>query len=571
MSTIPTTGVVRFSDLNIARGAAANAFIKLSDMYGFATGVALTGTIKLGDLKGKSAVANITGAAAWAARIGGAADDGGYCICNTSSPSAGTCVAGYYKSSSLGIYNAGESIAFTSLTNSGGTTNTDDCFIVKYNESGVVQWATRIGGSGNGNELGYGISSTSDGGICVTGTYSSTTLTCWSSSGAAFTSLPNANVNLTTRTSIDSYDCLVVKYNSLGVGEWATRIGNSLGNEVGTSIVGSTGINPGIYITGYYTTATVYSAGSTVAFTSAALLGGSTSGPDILMVKYNNSGQCAWFSRVTTSSGASLGIDSGLGICSTSDGGVYVTGRYRYNLQAFHAGTSTSFVFATGGASDSLIILKYNSLGVGEWGVKGLFIAPGYSICSADDGVYVTTSGPLLNLSYVNNTSTAIAITQMTSNGGTDCFVLKFSLNGVYQWGAKLIGGTLQEIGYGICSTIGPSAGICVTGSSTSPNMLVYNVGETTTPISSITNAGGTANCFLVKYNNAGLCQWMTRIEGTGADSGNGTCPTSDGGVCITGYYSSAAPVYNSNGNTVFTTLPSLLGGVSDCFLVKYM
>ena len=99
------------------------------------------------------------GLAQWATTIPGTGGDFGFDI---TTDSTGVYVTGRYSSTSIVTLNNG-----VTLPISVGT----DAFIVKYNTSGLAQWATTI--PGTSSDFGYGITTDSTG-VYVVGFYSST-------------------------------------------------------------------------------------------------------------------------------------------------------------------------------------------------------------------------------------------------------------------------------------------------------------------------------------------------------------------------------------------------------------
>jgi hypothetical protein len=61
MASIPATGAIRYTDLNLVKSATARSVRKLSDMYGFAIGVPTSGRIKMSQLRGKSGIQYVNG------------------------------------------------------------------------------------------------------------------------------------------------------------------------------------------------------------------------------------------------------------------------------------------------------------------------------------------------------------------------------------------------------------------------------------------------------------------------------------------------------------------------------
>ena len=313
----------------------------------------------------------------WAARIAGTSADVGYGI---STDSSGNVYAtGVYTSNPLTIYNAKGSV-FGTLANAGG----NDAFLVKYNASGVAQWATRI--AGGASDVGFGISVDVSGNVYVTGFYSSNPLTIYNANGGTFGTLANAT---------GSDDVFVVKYNTSGIAQWATRL-SGVGNDGGRGI--STDSSGNVYVTGYYANAplTVYNAPGTASTIAPLANAGSN---DVFVVKYNLLGIAQWATRLS-----SAGNDQGRAV-STDGTNVYVTGFYNNTLTLYNApggtGDSSGITLANLGGSD-VFVVKYNTSGVAQWGARltGAGVGDeGYGISVGNTGnVYLTgfySSNPL--------------------------------------------------------------------------------------------------------------------------------------------------------------------------------
>ena len=223
-----------------------------------------------------------SGVAQWATAISGTLGDGGRGI---ATDSTGTYVTGSYRSASVVTLNNGITLPISVQ---------DDAFIVKYDTSGLAQWATRI--SGTVSDLGYAIATDSTG-VYVTGQYRSA-------------SLVTLNNGITLPITVVQ-DAFIVKYNTSGLAQWATRIS-------GTSVDTGDGIatdSTGVYVSGYYTSI------SEITLNNGITLPISQGG-DAFIIKYDTSGLAQW---ATTISGT--GSDVGNAIATDSTG-VYVTGPY---------------------------------------------------------------------------------------------------------------------------------------------------------------------------------------------------------------------------------------------------
>lgn len=124
-----------------------------------------------------------------------------------------------------------------------------DYVTIKYNSSGIQQWATLYNGSGNGYDEAYSLAIDTSGNTYVTG---SATI---SGQGANF---------------------VTIKYNNIGIQQW-TSVYNGPGNSIDASTQIKLDNNFNVYISGHS-----YGSGTDL---------------DIATIKYNNSGVQQWVSR----------------------------------------------------------------------------------------------------------------------------------------------------------------------------------------------------------------------------------------------------------------------------------
>ena len=184
-----------------------------------------------------------------------------------------------------------------------------DVFIVKYDTSGLVQWATTISGTGTDRGLSIATDST---GVYVTGGYQST-------------SVVTLNNGKTLPISV-GLDVFIVKYDTSGVAQWATTIAGT-GSDAGAAI---TTDSTGVYVTGYYTSTSVVTLnnGKTLPISTNG-----ASGYDAFNVKYDRSGLAQWAATIPT------GVSQGTGI-NTDSTGVYAVGLYKSPSQVLPTNAS---------------------------------------------------------------------------------------------------------------------------------------------------------------------------------------------------------------------------------------
>jgi hypothetical protein len=482
---------------------------------------------------------------------------------------------------------------------------------------GTVAWAARI--SGSNNEEGHGICKANDGGVYVTGSYSSPQCTVYNANSSAFpTQLqlprssdcfiakydkagsvqwvtrvagrqaygygicstdngfcvvglyergaqvykPNGELSATVgATSGSDYGCFIASYNDAGIPQWATFISSKDDQSRTSAICSST--DGGVCVTGSYTGSDckVYSAGTRAPYTTMARddrMGG-------FVVKYNASGVAQWAARIGGSR-----EQYGNGICGAPNGGLYVTGTYRREIAIYHANKA---VFSTMMGVSNIVydyfIVSYNTSGTAQWVTRiskldGNNLRNGIS-SAKDGGLYATGtySGSPCQVFNAND-RTAPAAT-LVNSGKRGCFIVKYNASGMLQWSTR-IDGSGDEIGAAICGT--EDGGVCVTGSYNSTDLKVYNANGSTFSTLALVQSS-TSDCFIARYEADGALKWVTRIGGSANDVGRSICSTSDDGVCVTGTYESTdLKAYNADGAIVGTLVQQ---GRNDCFIVKYM
>ncbi len=176
---------------------------------------------------------------------------------------------------------------------------------VKYNSSGVQQWAASYNGPGSDNDYAQSIAVDASGNVYITGV-----------SGGGSTG------------SGDTYDdYATIKYNSSGVQQWVSRYTGVGGTGLDYAYQLKIDASGNVYVTGKST--------------------GTTSNLDYATIKYNTAGTMMWVSRYN---GPDNDNDEAYSIALDRTGNVYVTGK--------SDGGASMFDIAT---------VKYNSTGVQQW------------------------------------------------------------------------------------------------------------------------------------------------------------------------------------------------------------
>lgn len=210
----------------------------------------------------------------------------------------------------------------------------------------------------------------------------------------------------------------------------------------------------------------------------------------------------AWVVRYD---GPANGTDEANALALDSAGNVYVTG--------FSLGSSSNRDFLT---------LKYNSDGERQWVAR--FNTPVNNIDEASD-IAVDASGNIL-----------VAGFSVGANGNPDYFIIKFNSSGMKQWSVRYNGSGNGNDKINALAVDGAS-NVYVTGHSF--------------------GAGGSADFATIKYNSAGVRQWVRRYNApaNNHDEGKDIVVDGSGNVYVTGQS------YGAKGNHDYLTIKYNSGG----------
>ncbi len=304
------------------------------------------------------------------------------------------------------------------VTGSSGAYPNNDFATVKYNASGVEQWAARYDGPGNESDFATSLAIDDSGNVYVSGTSTGTGT---------------------------SEDYATVKYNSSGIQKWVARYngpGNRRDNAAEIAIDG----RGSIYVTGASVGSNAYSDYATVKYDRAGVeqwvaryngpandsdyarsmavdhsgnvyvTGGSWAHrafADYATIKYDSAGVQQWVDRYN---GPISDYDVASTVVLDDAGNVYVTGESRKAGSVFYA-------------EDDYATIKYNSAGVRQWVAR--YNGPGNGYDEAHD-LTVDDSGNV----YVTGRSNA----SCSCARDYDFATLKYDSGGVQEWVARYSG-----------------------------------------------------------------------------------------------------------------------------------
>ena len=332
---------------------------------------------------------------------------------------------------------------------------------------------------------------------------------------------------------------------------WGTYYGGG-GSDVSRSC--TTDASGNIYFCGE----TDLQTGTTIATTGShqSTHGGGTSGSiDAYLAKFNTSGTRLWG---TYYGGGSF--DIGTSCATDANGNVFLVG---FTGSTNNIATFGSHQPTMSGAIWDAFLVKFSSAGSRQWGT--------YYGGQGDDAAYSCAADANGDVYVAGETSTAAANIistpgshQQVYGGGpnffADGFLVKFSANGVRQWGTYY-GDVYEDVANGCTTDAIGDVYICGMAGSNA-------IGVMSTPGSHQYGYNGAGDAYLAKFDGSGARLWATYYGGSGTDYGQScaTDPVSND-VFLAGYT-------DSNTSTAIGSTgchqPAYGGGANDAFLVKF-
>jgi hypothetical protein len=450
-----------FSSVSAIAGSVyAAGSIAGTGTYDFGNGQTATGTF--GGYNSALVKYDSAGVAQWARTVTAGSDQSSFESVAAAPDGSAVYAAGYVTGT--GTYNFGNNVTATGAFR--GTFDSNNLVLVKYDSAGTAQWAKTVTGTGINYSVFNSVAVALDGSVYAAGYI-----------GAGTYSFGNS----VTATGMNTgFNIILVKYDSSGNALWAKTV--TAGNNYSYFYSVAAAPDGSVYAAGFIAGSGLYGFGNSITAQGASSLSN-----NVVLVKYDSSGNAQWARTVTAGSDESIFYS----VAAASDGSVYaagsVTGTGTYNF-----GNSKAVNGEITG--DNLVLVKYDSSGTAQWAqtvTRGGGLSRFYGVSAAPDGS-VYASG------YISGTGTYSFGNGVIAAGtsSSSLVLVKYDSTGPAQWAQTVVGGNNDSIFYGVSvaadNTVYGAGSISGTGT--------YNFGNSVT-------AAGTApgdNTVLVKYNGFG-------------------------------------------------------------------
>ncbi|MGB0391579.1 MAG: T9SS type A sorting domain-containing protein [Salibacteraceae bacterium] len=372
--------------------------------------------------------------------------------------------------------------------------NDNDVFIHKMDSSGNLIWAKTL--KGDGDDTGFIIRTDSDGNVIIGGRFKDTT---------DF----DPGVGTHNLVSNGRFDFFVLKLNSSGQFMWANSFGN-VKDETLTNIMVDDSNN--IYCTGqYYDMLDIDPSASTFMLGSASIYGA------IFYSKFSSAGQLTWAKSIADATCSSSTLDS--------NNNIILTGTIIWAATDFDPSSGTFHLNPT---PNRFYIAKYANNGNFIW-AKNIGGNPSSFVGTTTQ---IDQEGNIVMVGQFTGTIDVdpdTGITNITSKGGADIFVVKLNASGNFLW-AHGFGSTQHDYERGV--KLDKNGFVHILGVVTDiadmdPGPGVANVG-----VANIYN-----DPFTLKLNPNGDFVWVYSLPNLGPEATNDIAFGASGTIFTTGNF----------------------------------
>jgi hypothetical protein len=401
--------------------------------------------------------------------------------------------------------------SFTGTVNLGGAALTaagfnNNIFVAKYSAAGQHIWSKRFGDANVDQAKGVAVDPVT-GNIAVVGSFQGTL-----DFGSGAMTAANAGGALYD-------DAFVAVLAPDGTSRWSKRFGSTVEDSANAVAVDSQG---NIVVVGRYRLLVNFGGSDLQSYNNTQ---------DIFVAKFSSAGTHLWSMGF-----GNLYPDEANGVAVDPSDNVIVTGSYRGNVN-FGGGGLTSY-YIDG------FVAKYSPSGAHIWSKRlgGTTTTSDYG-----DAVATDTNGNVF-VTGQSGGSVDFGGGALTSLGGLDVFLVKYSPLGVHQW-STIMGGPNSDEVFGIATD--SSGNVMVTGG--------YS-GAANFGAGSLTSSGSSWDIFVAKYSANGAAIWAKSFGGGTTDLGAGVATDSSGNVLVTGAFQITSD---------FGGVPMTATGVTDMFMLN--
>ncbi len=346
------------------------------------------------------------------------------------------------------------------------------------------------------------------------------------------------------RTAEGLCDAFICKFTPDGDLIWVRTYGGP-GDDRGHAVAIDSGDN--IYVAGLFMHTVDFDPGTGFETrTSAGVF-------DPYVCKYSTDGQFQW-----VQAWGSSGDDRARGVGVDEDWNVYVTGHIRQTVDLDPGPGVMNYTSA--GQTDNYIS-KFDTTGDFIWAK-----AWGGSSQEASNSIQVDIPGQCL---YVTGQFSEWVDFDpgdgeeiLVSNGGYDCFVSRFNLDGEFGW-ARGWGGPAEATTFGSdmtwCAAVDGVGDISVCG--WYKEIVDFDPGPGTDMRTSV----GSDDCFIVKFDPAGNYLWANTWGGPSSDKAMRIVAFESGDIVATGFFQGTVDLDPGPGSYVQTT-----SGATDLFITRF-
>ncbi|MBL7847864.1 MAG: VCBS repeat-containing protein [Cyclobacteriaceae bacterium] len=390
----------------------------------------------------------------------------------------------------------------------------NDIFISKLDAAGNFVWAMRLGGAGN--DIANAITVDNTGKVYVTGSYTGT---------VDFDPGPGT-------TNLSGGGAFALSLDSNGTLIWAGRIGSGGGKAI------TIDASNNLVISGDFTGSSDFDPGpGTVVLTSVGSV-------DIFISKFLLNGTLVWVRQMGGSA-----ADFCEGVDTDAANNIYTTGSFSGTADFNPGGTVDNLISA--GSSD-IYVSKLDAAGTYVFALRiGNTGSESANALTVDGASNVLVAG---DFSGTVDFDPGASVSNLTSAGSSDIFIVKISSAGVHTW-SRNMGGTSSDRPSQIITDA--AGGVYTTGyfygtSDFDPGAGVFN----------LVSGTGNQEAFISKLTSAGNFSWATRTESTAGGETEGVAVALDTNedILIAGWFElivdfdAGSCTYNlpSNGDDIF-------------------